>query len=382
MIESIHFENFRCFEDYTVKHLSRINLLVGANNAGKSSLLEGLSFLQTGNWIFLNNILTRRGWSITKFNQTNQFNQFINVKHSLFNSKALKQGGDFFCIEAKSASDNEKVSFKLSNSTPSGSPSNPNQLLSNLFLYQSLGESGLAVIGQTGLQVEFSNQAKQYTTPLIPLFDGQAVRVESFHHLTQFSINQKNYPKSYYIFPESNDLQSAISAWSQIAFQPDIVNKILEALKLTKPEIEGIQILQASPNTPANFYLKLEGEDEPYPLNALGDGSRRLLYLLLSFPLAKDGMVFVDEIETGIHYSLMKSMWAMIREMAQAYNVQVFATTHSFDCISGLANLYQQENADEISIHRIDYRKKNAVHYCHEEIYKAIELGEEIRGLG
>ena len=41
----------------------------------------------------------------------------------------------------------------------------------------------------------------------------------------------------------------------------------------------------------------------------------------------------MDEIENGLHHSILTKVWAVIFQMARMLNVQVFATTHSWDCI-------------------------------------------------
>jgi len=388
MIDSVHFKNYRCFEDFSVNNLSRVNLLVGVNNSGKSSILEGLCFLQSGSWGFLTQVLNRRGWG-RQSAQSNQWFQYINLKNSLFNSKALQNGDGFLSIESRNADDFLKMGIKFTTpglikgpgsiglSEITYNPSSPNRYI----LYNQLGPLGISMIGQIGLEVELSNQnGMDFVTPVIPLFDGADVRVDTFNHLNSFFTDQRVVPKTHFIFPESIDLQAAMQGWSQIAFNNDRVKKIIDVLKLTKADIEGIQLLQTSPIMPMNFYLKLKDINEPYPLGALGDGVRRILYLLLSFPITKGGMVFIDEIETGIHYSLMKNMWEMLLDFSKEYDVQVFASTHSFDCISGLAQVYNEEYSADISIHRIDNKKKKSINYSHEEIIKAVELNEEIRG--
>jgi len=80
-------------------------------------------------------------------------------------------------------------------------------------------------------------------------------------------------------------------------------------------------------------FVKVSNFEEPIPLRALGDGVNRLVGLALALVHAKDGLLLVDEIENGIHYSVQPELWRLVFEMAASMNVQVFATTHSYDCI-------------------------------------------------
>ena len=65
----------------------------------------------------------------------------------------------------------------------------------------------------------------------------------------------------------------------------------------------------------------------------MGDGMNRILAILLALVSAKDGVLLVDEIENGLHYSVQPDLWRLILHVAERANVQVFATTHSWDCI-------------------------------------------------
>ncbi len=59
----------------------------------------------------------------------------------------------------------------------------------------------------------------------------------------------------------------------------------------------------------------------------------RLLGIILALVNTKDGILLIDEIESGLHYSVQPDMWRLIFETAAKLNVQAFATTHSWDCI-------------------------------------------------
>ena len=75
------------------------------------------------------------------------------------------------------------------------------------------------------------------------------------------------------------------------------------------------------------------------PLKSLGDGMQRLLQIALNIYQAKDGFLLIDEFENGLHYSVQEKVWGLIFEMAQRLNIQVFATTHSWDCIEAFSKV-------------------------------------------
>ena len=106
----------------------------------------------------------------------------------------------------------------------------------------------------------------------------------------------------------------------------------------------------------------------------------RMLGLALALAKAKGGVLLVDEIDTGLHYSVMENMWRMVSERAAALAVQVFATTHSRDCYESLAAILQPGSLpSEVTIQRIDPSRGQAVRFSNDDIVAAAERGIEVR---
>ncbi len=108
---------------------------------------------------------------------------------------------------------------------------------------------------------------------------------------------------------------------------------------------------------------------------------RRLLALSLSLSDCTDSMLLVDEIDTGLHWTIMEDLWRLVIGAAQGRNVQVFATTHSYDCVKGLASLLESEPglAGEVSLQKLERRLEEAVALDGQELASAIDLDIEIR---
>jgi len=83
--------------------------------------------------------------------------------------------------------------------------------------------------------------------------------------------------------------------------------------------------------------VKMSDSPHPVPLNSLGDGMLRVLQLVLKVFAAKGGFWLIDEFENGLHFSVQEKVWALLFEMAQKLDIQIFATTHSWDCIESFA---------------------------------------------
>ena len=89
----------------------------------------------------------------------------------------------------------------------------------------------------------------------------------------------------------------------------------------------------------------------------------------------------IDEIDTGLHFTVMENMWKLIAKTAERLNVQVFATSHNSDCWTSLASVLCDKNAvnDKVSIQRIEKDKKQAVAFTKDEIIIAAEREIEVR---
>jgi AAA15 family ATPase/GTPase len=96
---------------------------------------------------------------------------------------------------------------------------------------------------------------------------------------------------------------------------------------------------------------------------------------------ARDGILLVDEIDSGLHFSAMSKMWKLIWETAKRLNVQVFATTHSSDCWTSLAEIASTEDPSEegITIHRIEKGKPSSIVFTDRQVVIAAEQGIEVR---
>ncbi len=107
----------------------------------------------------------------------------------------------------------------------------------------------------------------------------------------------------------------------------------------------------------------------------------RIMAMAIAITQCKGGMLLVDEIDTGLHHTVMSDMWKLIFGAAKELDVQVFATTHSFDCIQSLANvcLADAGTTNHVTLQRIEMGKLRAIPYSESEIKIAAERNIEVR---
>jgi predicted ATPase len=127
--------------------------------------------------------------------------------------------------------------------------------------------------------------------------------------------------------------------------------------------------------------LALKGEHDRVPLASQGDGLFRLMELSLGLVRASGGTLVIDEIDTGLHYSVMSDLWRLVVEAARRFDLQVFATTHSYDCIRGLAWLCENypHLGEDVSIQKIEPVLDEAVALDAEKIQIAFRQHIEMR---
>ena len=118
------------------------------------------------------------------------------------------------------------------------------------------------------------------------------------------------------------------------------------------------------------------------PINVMGDGLFRILAILSAILDSNNGMVYIDEIENGIHHQTQEILWSSIFEMARDFNVQIVATTHSFECVNAFYNIaLQKDMTEDVSLFRIEKNENqiNAIRYTHADLGIALEEGWEVR---
>jgi hypothetical protein len=161
---------------------------------------------------------------------------------------------------------------------------------------------------------------------------------------------------------------------------------VTEALRTIEPSIERLASLSGDrrrirPGERGGIVVKCENSAQRYPIGSMGDGMWRMLGLALAIASAQNGVLLVDEIDTGLHFSVMESVWKLIDEASKRLNVQVFATSHSRDAYESLASISHSETSkgSQVTIQRIDRFDKKSVAFSEQEIIASAERGTEVR---
>jgi hypothetical protein len=165
--------------------------------------------------------------------------------------------------------------------------------------------------------------------------------------------------------------------WADVVLTPG-EERTVEALRLIDPEIDRIAISE-SDGTIAKVLLR--GADGPVPLGTLGEGVSRILTLALHLARTQGGFLLLDEIENGLHWSVMPKVWRFLVETALTGDTQIFATTHSKDWLEGLADLHRTHPtlAAHVSVHRLEAGRETSVRFDAGRIAEYVEMELEAR---
>ena len=138
--------------------------------------------------------------------------------------------------------------------------------------------------------------------------------------------------------------------------------------------------------------FKIIGGDKPQcktvdgiyrDINEFGDGLKRFISTFCSLFSSKNGYLIIDEIENGIHYTNLDKLWEIILTISKEQNVQVFATTHSKECIESYARVAKKLKDEDITFIKMTRLEDGSIMAGirdYETLQYAVEDGHEVRG--
>jgi len=322
MLDHIHIENFRLFKNLDIPKVGQVNLITGKNNSGKTTLLEML-----------------RIWA------------------NRFSSVGINTAIDLMLINRGEANGNIEEAYKtIFYRYEEGIPSLFNKELSIAYLRDpDFGQFLLST------RVNTQNQTNVHR------------RMNSGPKIIANPSNDN----SFYV-PAGFELINS-HLWKKIKLT-DKEDKVCEVLHVIEPGIERIDIDESD----GSAMVRLKNSPKPLPLKNFGEGMNRLLTVALGLVSAENDMLLIDEIDLGLHHSVQRLLWEIVFQKSKDLNVQVFATTHSSDCVQAFSDVANKpEYAGLGNYIRLQRSKKDgdivAVDYEMEELESAMDLNLETR---
>lgn len=324
-VSTLTVTRFRSLRNLTVGPFGRVNLITGKNNTGKSTLLEAIRLLASGGSpSTLLSILDNREEPAVPDSEIQRTTTGPPRVSSLFSDFPNLWGcADPFTVSSTNGefSETKSVEVKVGWYSQETDPETGNTHLVPSSESDLLGETyGVPVLEiKTPLrQIKFSLDKNRRATLKRGLLDTPekvqipCVYVDSFS--SRYSSQLGN-------------------LWDSIALTP-AEKRVVEALQIIAPDIEAVSMIGSENGRRFRTAIaKSRLFQAPVSLTTFGDGVNRLFGIILSLVKAENGVLLVDEIENGLHHSILPEVWKVIFRMAAELNVQVFATTHSWDCV-------------------------------------------------
>jgi len=143
------------------------------------------------------------------------------------------------------------------------------------------------------------------------------------------------------VFKSSNKATKNIfeNLYSSI-IKNELEDRLDSYIKGFDKNIEKFRIINSQPYCKKN--------EKFYNLNEFGDGLGKFIYFTMFLLSQKNSIILLDEIENGIHYTLLDRLWKIILTLSKQQNIQVFATTHSKECIESYARVAKKLEDNEI----------------------------------
>lgn len=333
LIKTFTISNFRTFEHLEINDLERVNLIAGMNNVGKTALLEAL-------WQFAGPDNPELGLRLSTFRGIDAIEQ-SKLLHNLFYRYNVSHPIEFMAagdwgpnnrslrIEVRSR---ETSHVALPGTGDDGNPRAPVSESSQEIVlhytegadtYESSGWIENRVVGPGLVDASFASKK------------GQMPGRPTSHLVVA------NRAK---LGPNESDRLSQLEVLGR-------EHLVVEALRSIEPELRRLTIVTINGNPVIHADT---GLGRLIPMVLMGEGMQRVLSLMLAFEGSAGGLMLIDEVENGIHYSKLPDLWRIIDDFSKRYDTQVFATTHSAECVHAAHQTYSELEEYNFRFYRMD----------------------------
>ena len=368
-LPSLSIKGFRGIKELSIERLGRVTMLAGKNSVGKTTVLDAIRvYAARGHYEVLSSVLESHEEVAALADGTGQerVGPYLEV---LFHGRDASQGA-FLSIGPNDDSDQLVIE-----AVPLEEDSHSTQQFPFLLLNPSVQTFKIVFQGQ-----ELTNS--WFFSPYA-LSTKIAKNRRVYQSMGGFSFNKQSAAIACQsIGPELLTNNAIVELWDTIALTED-EDRVINALQpILGDQVKRIAIIGDDGNG-RRVVAKIQDQTFPVPLKSLGDGALRLFGVALVLINSRDGFLLIDEAENGIHHSIQPDFWRMVFKTAHANNVQVIATTHSFDCVRGFAQAAVECEEAEGVLVRLERKDEEmwAVEYSERNLKAAAKqsIGIEVR---
>ena len=356
-LSSFHAIRYRGIDDVRLERLAEVNLITGPNGAGKSSLAEAI-------WLFNGRFTPILPWNP---HVQRSMRSVVDPIARLVRGGAIELEGTERAKPHRwkaafeptptaggagtGISDDRSASVKPAEGDAPALPIPPRGRL-RIWL------DGREVGRKRSILVQVRGEGAFFTPPIQPPPDHKPAVI----HLPSSSMDLDD---------------ETINRFSELVARGR-KRYVKETLRLLLPLLADVEVITDHNGKP--FILATTTANERLPLQALGGGMTRLFRLFVAFHDFTGGLVVVDEIENGLHYRVLPELWRRVEAMIREFDVQMFATTHSRECIDAALDAFSSRS-DALAVHALS-RHDDGVHavtYAGETLEAARDINLDLR---
>lgn len=376
MLTSLTIKNFRLFKELSIQTLARVNLVVGKNNSGKSALLEAVELYASNGSItnVLIDLVTNRQETWKGQSQSEDEAAQINPIRHLFFGHKIPEPGHHGIVVGPIGTESEQLHIFLAAYRVEVNEDNTLRkvLVPAHDLPPDLSELELALVARQGngirrilrLERDLDSEARSFgrNTLLGGSISKTAIEVVPTRNMTE---------------------ERLATLWDQINLT-EMADEVVVGLQLLDSRVEGVAFVEGGSRRNRNAripIIKLRHLTEPLPLKTMGDGITRIFHIIVGLVNARNGILLIDEFENGLHWSVQPKVWETVFRLAKILNVQVFATTHSRDCVVGFEHAWK-DHQDSGAFFRLNAKLDHEITvtpYAYGTLSDALETDVEIR---
>jgi AAA15 family ATPase/GTPase len=352
-LNNLKIRNFRLLQNLEIPQLGQVNLIVGKNDAGKSTVLEALCIYESlGSPLLLEKVLEKHD----ELEDITNGEGILSVEN-FFTNRSFPQNGEIYIGNTDQTEyvKMKQTYFTLEKSEQESEDSFILQRVRKeikkaaIKTYEGVRQS-LKIIAKNH-QLEKQTVASRFEpSGILQIWlDFQSYDRDD-HRGGQVELQKMGLTLTCgYIPTDFIPVNRLSTIWDDIYLIYG--QQVIEGLKLIDPKVEGLTFRKVNQNgsgAERKPFVKLKGQEQLEPLRSYGDGIRRILQIFLSLVQAKGRFLLIDEFENGLHYTLQSKVWELIFKLAKDLNVQVFATTHSWDCVTAFQQISKESEEEAI----------------------------------
>lgn len=376
-LESLTIHQFRGLQNLELQDTGQINILVGVNNAGKTSVLEAISTycrpLNLSEWLSTasRREIYRSSSRLEALKWLFPQQRYTNHTQNYQGKILISSTGDFPVTKLEATYQELEVTWISKQTLGDDEINDRDESIEDDFSNRQGAELELMVT-PASCQTD-SCQNQDAITEKFQIWDNDRIIPKR---------GQKNLALPVAtITPFSHRAERFQMRLLSDAIFQDFKSEVIKLLQYMDSGIIDIELLvppgQRIPRPSIYINHKQTGIS---PISVFGDGVSRLLTMALMLVKVKEGILLIDELGTAIHTEALQFFFEWLVNCSRKMKVQIFATTHSLEVIDAL--LVANTDDDQLVVYRIE-RNNSETHAVrlNKTILKTLreELGQEVR---